>query len=158
MEWGSKLVSGTKKKSLSEKLGSAIGRWALDVEEEDGEEIRSIWLGTQEPSHTVGFLSDGNGGFIKNTEEKRKNIELYLDTWKNTANTLSEQGFKVGGLQLNGSNVDDYDYTLSLMRAKNISMDYFSIQQYRAEENNEQMLSTVKSSLIITVTPGETHF
>ena len=95
---------------------------------------KSVWLGTQEPIHTIGFV----GG--KKTEAgKIKNLKRYADIWSRVAKKLNG---KSGAMQLNGMNHDGDTYAITAAKALNshkTPMNYWSIQNYIAERNASVM-------------------
>lgn len=86
----------------------------------------SIWIGTQEIAHTIGWR---NG--IVNNDNKKEAIRRYVDFWKPIADSLRAYGKKVGGIQLNSSNADLYDYAVDYMVEKNLKMDFLTFQFYQ---------------------------
>ncbi len=122
-------------------FGRKLATWMKEVETADGS-MTSIWLGTQEPSHTLGFP----GGTATDTE-KPTNVRLYIDTWIETAKDMQAAGYKVGGIQLNGSNADELIYAIGQFKTKGCPFNYITIQQYKAELSNVAILDAARTGL-----------
>ena len=122
-------------------FGQKLAAWMQQVEAADGTN-KSIWIGNQEPSHTVGFPG-GN----PSPEEITNNINYYITTWKETALAMTIAGFQVGGIQLNSSNVDEMPYTIDRLKSQSVPFDYITVQQYKPEQENANMLDAIRSSL-----------
>lgn len=92
---------------------------------------KSVWLGTQEPIHTIGF----EGG-TKTEAGKKKNLQRYADIWSRIAKKLNG---KSGAMQLNGMNNDNQPYPVlaaDALNSHNTPMNYWSVQNYIAERNS----------------------
>lgn len=117
----------------------------------------NIWVGTQEPSHTLGFseersiqLPDGtftdcynlapdeDDHGIRHAERlecKKINILRYIEYWNPIATRLRNSsvranGIKLGALQLNTVDRDLYLWSAEKIVEKNMPIDYFTIQRY----------------------------
>ena len=132
-------------KTLREDYGTTLGDWINMVENADGSGTNSIWIGNQEPAHTIGDPTGAGTGLT--TQEKKDNISLYIEAWVKTANVVKNAGHQVGGVQLNGSNADYMDHTISELKAANVPFDYFTVQQYKAEKTNTGILNSIRSAL-----------
>ncbi len=122
-------------------FGRKLATWMKEVEVADGA-MKSIWVGTQEPTHTLGFP----GGTATDTE-KLTNVRLYIDTWIETAKDMQAAGYKVGGIQLNGSNADELTYAIGQFKTKGCPFNYITIQQYKAELSNAAILDAARTGL-----------
>ena len=95
-------------------------------------DFHSIWIGTQEIAHTIGY-KDGK----VTIENKKEAIRRYIDFWKPIAEGIKAIGAKVGGIQLNSSNANDggqhdlYDYAVEQMKEKGLVLDYLTFQFYQ---------------------------
>ncbi len=89
-------------------------------------DYHSIWIGTQEIAHTIGWR-DG----VVNENTKKEAIRRYIDFWVPIADSLRMYGKKVGGIQLNSSNADIYNYAVDYMIEKNLKLDYLTYQFYQ---------------------------
>ncbi|MBS1653210.1 MAG: hypothetical protein JSU05_00065 [Bacteroidetes bacterium] len=105
-------------------LQNAFSGWAIQSDSTVG--VQSIWIGAQEPTHTLGFL---NG--IKNDDGLRTNIRRYISYWKPIAQQIRAGGSKVGGIQLNSANSDLYSYAIQAMKDSSLSLDYLTFQMYQ---------------------------
>ena len=103
-------------------------QWAINVDKSIGEDYHSIWIGTQEIAHTIGFK---NG--IENAENKELNVRRWISYWKPISDALRSVGAKTGGIQLNSSNVNIYKYAVDQMVANNLHLDYLTYQFYQYE-------------------------
>jgi hypothetical protein len=78
-----------------------FAEWAINADKAVAPDFHSIWIGTQEIAHTIGFP----GGNVNDTHENKKlNIRRFTDYWKPISDSLRAAGAKTGGLQLNSSN------------------------------------------------------
>lgn len=127
-------------------IGGIIGRWAQAVEAADGS-FSSIWAGTQEPSHTVGFPAGPDGSLIRTPEQVSNNVNLYFHSWKRTAKLLNEVGIETGGLQLNEADTAYFDQTLKNFRDTDTPLDYFTAQNYAADRGVGDYLKAAKTAL-----------
>lgn len=131
-----------------EHFGTKLANWMKKVEEADGA-MKSIWIGNQEPSHTVGFPLNADGSRDSNSNVlKNENITLYIETWKNTAKDMRKAGYQVGGIQLNGSNAKNMDHAVKTLQEKGCPFDYFTVQQYKGDRTNDEILSSVRAALV----------
>lgn len=106
-----------------EKAQKSFVEWAIKSDDAISPGYRSIWIGTQEPSHTLGF--------IPGQKDVRHNIDRYIDYWKPIADGLRNAGAKVGGIQLNSANLDDFMYAAKQMVKKNLELDFMTFQLYQ---------------------------
>ncbi len=100
--------------------------WAINADKAVAPNFHSIWIGTQEIAHTIGF-KDG----IVNAANKKLNIERWVDYWKPISDALRNAGAKTGGIQLNSSNSDIYDYSVDYMIKKDLKLNYLTFQFYQ---------------------------
>jgi len=103
-----------------------FAQWAINADKAVGENYHSIWIGTQEIAHTIGFR-DG----VLNTATKKESIRRYVDYWKPISDTLRSAGARTGGIQLNSSNADLYNYAVDYMIEKNMQLDFLTFQFYQ---------------------------
>lgn len=88
-----------------------------------------ICFGNQEPSHTAGYFAG------KQTAQGTiDNIKQYVKTWKPIAELLTANNIANGALQLNSSKID-YITGVNALRNENAAIDYFSLQNYKSENN-----------------------
>ena len=92
----------------------------------------SIWLGTQEPDHTLGYV---NG--VQTQAGNLTNIKRYADLWARVAKKLNG---KSGAMQLNeASHISKGDTHPALaansLNQHNSPINYYSVQNYKAEQN-----------------------
>jgi hypothetical protein len=105
-------------------LQSAFSEWALQSDKLLA--VQSIWLGAQEPTHTLGFSNGSN-----DVEGNKTNIRRFVNYWKPIADKIKAGGSKVGGIQLNSGNVALYDYGAQVMKDNNLNVDYLTFQLYK---------------------------
>ena len=130
-------------------FGNLLGNWMRKVENAfDGD---TIWIGTQEPTHTLGF-PNGN----KSKAAKEANVRDYVSVWKNiTSKIRGYKGAKTAGLQYN-SGTSFIAYILNQLRSQNVKVDYISYQSYRSDEFNKSMLNTTRTSM--NTAANKAHF
>lgn len=105
-----------------------FSEWAINADKAVGENFHSIWIGTQEIAHTIGFP----GGLANDTEANKKlNIRRYTDYWKPISDELRKAGARTGALQLNSSNDMMYNYAVDYMIQKNLRVDFLTYQFYQ---------------------------
>ena len=111
----------------------------------------NIWIGTQEPTHTLGFLSNLNVypglsdiplvcADAQDTHEgnlvcRQHNIRRYISYWKPIAEKLYQHGIKVGGIELNSHDTSLYGWAADEIIRSGMHIDYFTIQRYSSNEN-----------------------
>lgn len=110
--------------------------FAIESDAAVADDYNSIWIGTQEIAHTIGFR-DG----IKNDVTQKEAIRRYIDFWRPIANGLRNVGKKVGGIQLNSSNTGFYDYAINYMIQQNLKLDYLTFQFYQWGNENPMKLA-----------------
>lgn len=99
--------------------------WALAADQALGLNYHSIWIGHQEPTHTLGTqvpTSDAT---------KKENINRFVDYWKPIAAGLKAGGAKVGGIQLPSDANTLYQYAVDRLKLKQVDLDYLTFQFYR---------------------------
>ena len=105
-----------------------FSEWAINADKAVGENFHSIWIGTQEIAHTIGFP----GGLANDTESNKKlNIRRFTDYWKPISDELRKAGARTGALQLNSSNDIMYNYAVDYMIQKNLRVDFLTYQFYQ---------------------------
>jgi hypothetical protein len=97
----------------------------------------TVWIGTQEPSHTLGYstsFDSGNGcAKVPATEINSaimNNINRYISYWAPIAQHLRAKHLSSGGIQLNAGNSDFYNSTAGAIIDAQMPLDYFTIQDY----------------------------
>ncbi len=101
--------------------------WALAADKALGATYHSIWIGHQEPTHTL-----GTKGEIANSDAtKKENIDRFIDYWKPIAAGLKAGGAKVGGIQLPSDANSLYQYAIDKLKSKQVDVDYLTFQFYR---------------------------
>lgn len=111
-----------------DKAQKSFVEWAIKSDDAIYPGYRSIWLGTQEPSHTLGFL---RGEDDKKDKNVWNNIDRYIDYWKPIADGLRKAGARVGGIQLNSGNTKYYMYAAEQMVEKGLELDFMTFQLYQ---------------------------
>lgn len=102
--------------------------WAINADKAVDENFHSIWIGTQEIAHTIGFP----GGLTNDTEANKKlNIRRYTDYWKPISDELRKAGARTGALQLNSSNDNLYNYAVDYMIQQKLQVDFLTYQFYQ---------------------------
>jgi hypothetical protein len=126
----------------------AVYRWIKMVAKQSGVK-NAIWIGTQEPEHTLGFPNGKHspqGGI--------KNVEDYAALWSHLAKSLSADGLLVGGLQNNmaiklaGKN--KYYLSLEAMAKHQAPLDFLTIQNYQNYKESPptwEIISSAKEAL-----------
>lgn len=112
-------------------LADTLYQWMFKLQEGIGRSD-SIWLGTQEPEHTLGF-PDG----IKTSEFRHQNLTDYIKLWKTVSDRLHTAGMLTGGMQNNaGANSGQkFMDSVHALAAENCPIDFFSIQNYSGQFN-----------------------
>lgn len=101
--------------------------WAKAADSTVQPGYHSIWIGHQEPAHTLGYI---NG--VETNAAKETNIRRFIDYWKPIASALRAAGAKVGGIQNNSSNANHfYTYTTNYLKQQNVKLDYLTFQFYQ---------------------------
>jgi hypothetical protein len=97
----------------------------------------AIWIGTQEPSHTIGFsTSYDSGGNCSNVPKAdlnaamSNNIQRFISYWTPIAQYLRANHVLTGGIQLNAGNSVFYVSTAKQIISAEMPLDYFTIQDY----------------------------
>lgn len=103
-----------------------FAEWAINADKAVGEDFHSIWIGTQEIAHTIGFR-DG----ITNATTKKEAIRRFTNYWKPISDSLRAAGAKTGGIQLNSSNANIYSYAVDYMIQQKLHLDYLTYQFYQ---------------------------
>lgn len=115
-----------------EQYQNLLIKFAKESDESVAPDYHSIWIGTQEIAHTIGY-TDGTSTI----EHKKEAIDRYIEFWKPIADGIKANGGKVGGIQLNSSNANDggqhnlYDYAVEKMKEENLILDYLTFQFYQ---------------------------
>ncbi|GEC72760.1 hypothetical protein SAMN05443543_11512 [Flavobacterium flevense] len=100
-------------------------QWALAADQALGANYHSIWIGHQEPTHTLGTK-------VPTTDAtKKENINRFVDYWKPIAAGLKAGGAKVGGIQLPSDANGLYQYAVDRLKLKQVDVDYLTFQFYR---------------------------
>jgi hypothetical protein len=97
----------------------------------------AIWIGTQEPSHTLGFpVRYNDDGCSKVPESEMdaaisKNIQRFISYWTPIARYLHNHGLLSGGIQLNASNTAYYASSAEQIISAHMPLDYYTVQDYK---------------------------
>ena len=119
--------------------GNVIFEWMKKLHDELGVN-NTIYAGNQEPSHTTGYF---NG--VQTDAATLQNLQVYPAIWKPIAVKLKNAGMLSAVSQLNEVH-SHYDPSIESIITKEVPMDYYSIQNYRAQ-NNRAILSAAKAAL-----------
>lgn len=115
----------------------AVADWILAQEAIPGQ-AGNVWIGTQEPSHTLGFpasCADSSSDSLEKLACRKANVDRFVDYWKPIAAALRRHDVKVGGIQLNSHDRDIYSYAAERIVATRMPLDYFTIQRYSSFED-----------------------
>ncbi len=118
---------------------NVIFEWMKKLHDELGGG-NTIYAGNQEPSHTTGYF---NG--TQTDAATIQNLQVYPAIWKPIAMKLQNGGMLSAVSQLNEV-YSHYDPSVESIVSKGVPMDYYSIQNYRAQ-NNRTILTSVKNAL-----------
>lgn len=122
---------------------SAIKSWIGSM---NGSFPNAIWIGTQEPSHTLGYSTSYNSGNCANVPSTDRdavtlnNIQRFIAYWTPIAQYLRSNHIPSGGIQLNAGNSDFYGSTAAQIIAAKMPLDYFTIQNYTPSPRVNQAL------------------
>lgn len=106
-------------------------RWARDWDRTvGGASYHSIWIGTQEPTHTLG-APHKSAGAEPSEDVQDLNIARFIDFWKPIAASLRASGAPVGGIQLPSGSQRRYQHAVDLLKQKDVELDYLTFQLYR---------------------------
>ncbi|MGN0189570.1 MAG: hypothetical protein ACI395_08660 [Candidatus Cryptobacteroides sp.] len=102
--------------------------FAINADKAVGEDFHSIWIGTQEITHTIGYP-----GGVQTQQAKEDAIDRYIDYWKPVSDALRDAGARTGGLQLNSDNAlyGLYEYAARKMVEKELQVDFLTYQFYQ---------------------------
>lgn len=103
-----------------------FSEWAINADKAVADDFHSIWIGTQEVAHTIGF-KDG----VKNNATQQEAIRRFIDYWKPISDNLRAAGARTGGIQLNSSNIGFYNYAVDYMIQKDLHLDFLTFQFYQ---------------------------
>ncbi len=109
------------------KFQNNFAQWAIDADKAVGTNFHSVWIGTQEIAHTIGHPV----GLPFDDNAKKTNIRRYVEYWKPINDKIRAAGAKTGGIQLNSSNSDKYEYCVDYMVSKSLQVDYLTLQFYQ---------------------------
>jgi hypothetical protein len=94
----------------------------------------AIWIGTQEPSHTLGFSTAYDNGGCSNPTDMdqaiQTNINRFINYWTPIARYLRANDITSGGMQLNAGNSPYYVMAAQSIISAQMPLDYFTIQVY----------------------------
>lgn len=92
----------------------------------------TIWLGTQEPEHTLGFP-----GGVKDDNFRHQNLKDYIHLWSMLADVLHADGQLTGAIQNNAGQNSGEKFRAAVreLAAQGCSIDFFSIQNYSGQNN-----------------------
>jgi hypothetical protein len=128
----------------------ALAAWAKAV---DTAFPGAIWIGTQEPTHTLGFHDVSSDTCSSPTPQQRadgetNNVQRYITYWSPIAQALHQAGMKVGGVQMNAKNTGDYGYAADQIITGRVPLDYFTIQDYSPSPALNKLLYAAYLKLI----------
>lgn len=110
---------------------NVFSEWAINADKAVSQlvdkDYHSIWIGTQEVAHTLGYPKIGSF----NNAQKLYNIMRYIKYWEPIEKKLHNSGAKVGGIQLNSSNSNMYLQVVDSMYKYNLKLDYLTFQFYQ---------------------------
>lgn len=89
----------------------------------------TIWIGTQEPSHTLGAPTSTAPEAMEAALDA--NLERFIDFWKPIAARIRAAGGTVGGIQMPSGSWERYQRAVDLLKAKDVHVDYLTFQLYR---------------------------
>ena len=120
----------------------AVTAWVL-AKAQQPELAGATWIGTQEPSHTLGFspLPLEDGGLpctsidVDRDDCRMQNINRMIRYWKPIAATLVDAGVAVGGVQLNSHDHDLYAWAAARIVDAGMPLSTFTIQRYSSSPN-----------------------
>ncbi len=95
--------------------------WDFEI---GGKNYHTIWIGSQEPSHTLGVPLDSTASF------QDENLIRFIDYWKPIAKGLRASGAKVGGIQLPAGAKGYYQKAVDLLKQKEVELDFLTFQIY----------------------------
>lgn len=102
--------------------------FAIEADKAVAPDFHSIWIGTQEITHTIGYP-----GGVQTQEAKEEAIDRFIDYWKPISDALRAEGARTGGLQLNSDNAlfGLYEYAARKMVEKGLHVDFLTYQFYQ---------------------------
>lgn len=103
-----------------------FSEWAINADKAVDLNFHSIWIGTQEITHTIGFVDDNS-----TDAAKKLNIRRFVDYWKPISDSLRNAGAKTGGLQMNSSTENLYQYAVDYMKQQDLHLDFLTHQFYQ---------------------------
>ena len=108
-----------------------VADWARKLVEATGASD-AIWVGTQEPEHTLGFP-----GGVKTQEFRFTNLADYTRLWKRLSDKLQAEGWLTGGMQNNAGAQSGEKFLASIdaLHANECSIDFLTIQNYSGGDN-----------------------
>ena len=136
------------------KIQNAIASYVIAHESANEPLSGNIWVGTQEPSHTLGFseldtltLLDGTqtnclvlATVVEDNEIRREgklrckqiNIRRYINYWTPIAIKIKQHNanIKLGALQLNSKDRSIFSWAAEEIIKKQVPIDYFTVQRY----------------------------
>ena len=119
---------------------TAVYKWMKSIKDGTGA-TNIIWAGHQEPSHTAGYP---NG--IQTDVGTENNIDDYTLAFKPLAQKIKDGGIGfVAGIQLNQT-YQGYSRAAIAIQNNGVPIDFFSIQNYKGE-NNQAIVNEAVSQL-----------
>ncbi len=102
--------------------------FAIEADQAVAPDFHSIWIGTQEITHTIGYP-----GGVQTQQSKEEAIDRFIDYWKPISDALRATGARTGGLQLNSDNAlyGLYEYAARKMIEKELHVDFLTYQFYQ---------------------------
>ena len=128
-----------------------FSEWAINADKAVGDDFHSIWIGTQEIAHTLGFQGGNKNATLDN---KKLNVRRWIEYWKPISDNLRAAGAKTGGIQLNSSNTNIYNYAVDYMIQKQLHMDYITYQFYQWGDTSDLLAAVEATKRYAKVYPG----
>tara|TARA_Y100000589_G_C27186341_1_gene642840 strand:- start:1141 stop:3294 length:2154 start_codon:yes stop_codon:yes gene_type:complete len=151
---------------LFEKYNTVMSNWIKAIEDSvnnralNPDSVSFIWCGSEEITHTIGWPTDslgnldslwltGNETDSMRTRAKEINISRYTKMWSGLSKKLDSLGISDGGVQLNASNIDQYNYFKDqLLDSANIPpMDFITIQNYKGHTKTTAIVDSLKLAI-----------
>lgn len=99
--------------------------WAINADLAIGPDFKSIWMGSQEPTHTLGTIGP------LNDTKRELNVRRFIDYWKPIAEALRASGRKVCGVQLPSGASRFFQYAVDYLKQQNVEVDFLTYQFYQ---------------------------
>jgi hypothetical protein len=125
----------------------------------------TIWIGTQEPEHTLGYTDDNGDGIGDDSPAKsNENNQRYIRFWSRVAKQIKENNpdARVGGIQQNGMEgvLDRYiiaaNYWMEweAQQGETFPIDYFTLQNYKTPADMPTIMANFRKGLTTSDNTG----